>query len=227
VVCEALPVSLSGGAVYTIAERLFVDDEEIRNSPTQFGDYRAGDIKYRDINRDGIISELDRVPLGYPTSPEIVYGFGFSAGYKGFDLSCFFQGLGRESFWIDANSTSPFINGQNALLKAYADDHWSEDNRNIYALWPRLSESLISNNLQTSSWFMRDGSFIRLKSVEFGYTLPAKLISRAKMTNLRFYFSGINLLTFSKFDLWDPEMGGNGLGYPIQKVFNFGVQLSF
>jgi TonB-linked SusC/RagA family outer membrane protein len=210
-----------------VAERLFVDEQEIRNSPVQFGDYRAGDIKYKDINGDGKISELDMVPLGYPTSPEIVYGFGLSGGWKGFDLSCFFQGLARESFWIDATNTSPFIGGQNALLKAYADDHWSEDNRNLYALWPRLSQTLISNNLQTSSWFMRDGSFIRLKSVEFGYTLPAKIISRAKMTSLRFYFDGINLLTFSKFDLWDAEMGGNGLGYPIQKVYNFGILLTF
>ncbi len=210
-----------------VAERLFVDEEEIRNSPKQFGDYKAGDIKYKDINRDGKITDLDKVPLGYPTVPDIVYGFGLSGGWKGFDLSCFFQGLARESFWLDASATAPFIDGQSALLKAYADDHWSEDNRNLYALWPRLSQTLISNNLQYSSWFMRDGSFIRLKSVEFGYTLPAKLISKAKMTNLRLYFSGTNLLTFSKFGLWDPEMGGNGLGYPIQKVLNFGLQLSF
>ncbi len=210
-----------------VAERFFVDEEEVRNSPAQFGDYRAGDIKYKDINKDGKISELDMVPVGYPDSPEIVYGFGFSGGWKGFDLSCFFQGLARESFWIDANATSPFIDGQNALLKAYADNHWSEDNRNIYALWPRLSETLISNNLQHSTWFMRNGAFLRLKSVEFGYTLPDKIISGAKITNLRFYFSGTNLLTFSKFKLWDPEMGGDGLGYPIQRVFNLGVQLSF
>ncbi len=222
-----------------VAERLFVDEEEVRNSPVQFGDYKAGDIKYKDINKDGKITDLDMVPMGYPTSPEIVYGFGLSGGYKGFDLSCFFQGLARESFWIDINATSPFANYHpstdpepgkiinNALLKAYADDHWSEDNRNLYALWPRLSENVISNNSRTSNWFMRDGSFIRLKSVEFGYTFPAKIISRAKMTNLRLYFSGTNLLTFSKFKLWDPEMGGNGLGYPIQKVYNFGLQLSF
>lgn len=223
-----------------VAERLFVDDEEIRNSPVQFGDYKAGDIKYKDINKDGKITELDKVPIGFPTSPEIVYGFGISGGYKGFDLSCFFQGLARESFWIDPTATSPFINyhpssgdtdpgklANNALLKAYADSYWSEDNRNLYALWPRLSETVISNNAQTSTWFMRDGSFLRLKSVEFGYTLPARIISKAKMTNLRFYFSGTNLLTFSKFKMWDPEMGGNGLGYPIQKVYNFGLQLSF
>lgn len=210
-----------------VAERLFVDEKEIRNSPVQFGDYMAGDIKYRDINRDGKITELDMVPIGYPTVPEIVYGFGLSGGWKDFDLSCFFQGLARESFWIDAEATSPFISGQNALIKAYADDHWSEDNRNLYALWPRLSSTLISNNLQRSTWFMRSGAFLRLKSVELGYSLPVKIISKVKITSLRFYFSGTNLLTFSKFKLWDPEMGGNGLGYPVQKVYNLGVQFSF
>lgn len=187
----------------------------------------AGDIKYKDINKDGKITELDIVPIGYPTSPEIVYGFGLSGGYKGFDLSCFFQGLAHESFYIDAAATSPFVDGQNALLKAYADDHWSEDNRNLYALWPRLSETVNENNSKNSTWFLRNGSFLRLKSVEFGYSLPKEFISRAKIANLRVYFSGTNLLTFSKFDLWDPEMGGNGLGYPIQKVYNFGIQLSF
>ncbi|HZL10672.1 MAG TPA: TonB-dependent receptor [Prolixibacteraceae bacterium] len=228
-----------------VAERLFVDDEEIRNSPVQFGDYKAGDIKYKDINKDGKITEQDMVPLGYPTSPEIVYGFGLSCGWKSFDLSCFFQGLANESFWIDVPSTSPFINyhasdyypypedldpgrtANNALLQEYADSHWSEDNRNIYALWPRLSETISLNNNQTSSWFMRNGAFLRLKSVEFGYTLPEKITSKAKITNLRVYFSGTNLLTFSKFKMWDPEMGGKGLGYPIQKVYNFGLQLTF
>lgn len=216
-----------------IAERLFVDDEEVRNSPVQFGDYGAGDIKYKDVNNDGKITSLDKVFMGYPTSPEIVYGFGFSTGYKGWDFSCFFQGLARESFWIDVEtayspeSTLPFLNRQNALLKAYADSHWSEDNRDLYALWPRLSEEIVENNSQSSTWFMRNGEFLRLKSLEIGYTIPSSLVSRAKVEQLRLYFSGTNLLTFSRFKLWDPEMGGNGLGYPIQKVFNLGLQLSF
>lgn len=219
-----------------VAERLFVDEYEVENSPTQtFGEYMGGDIKYRDINNDGIISSLDQVPIGYPTEPEIIYGFGFSAGYKGFDLSCFFQGLARESFWIDAKETSPFVDtdgesdiiSKNALLQVYADDYWSQNNRNLYALWPRLADRVISNNTKTNTWFMRDGSFLRLKSVELGYTIPEKLIQQVKITNLRIYLSGTNLLTFSKFKLWDPEMGGNGLGYPIQRVFNLGVQLSF
>lgn len=219
-----------------IAERLFVDEDEVENSPTQtFGEYMGGDIKYRDINNDGIISSLDRVPIGYPTEPEIIYGFGFSTGYKGFDFSCFFQGLAHESFWIDATNTSPFIDtddnssvvSKNSLLQVYADDYWSTSNRNIYALWPRLSDHIIQNNVQRNTWFMRDGSFLRLKSMEFGYTIPQRILDRYMIRNLRFYVSGTNLLTFSKFDLWDPEMGGNGLGYPIQKVFNLGIQLSF
>ena len=223
-----------------IAERLFVDEKEVKNSPTQYGNYGAGDIKYKDLNGDGKITLQDMAFIGYPTSPEIVYGFGFSSGYKGWDFSCFFQGLGRESFWIDPQATSPFANyhpsgwdpdagktNNNALLKAYADNHWSEDNRNVYALWPRLSPIQIENNNQSSTWFMRDGSFIRLKSLEFGYSIPTKMISKVKISSLRVYFNGTNLLTFSKFKLWDPEMGGNGLGYPIQKVYNVGLQLSF
>ncbi len=211
-----------------IAERLFADEEEVRNSPTQFGgDYRAGDIKYKDLNNDGKITELDMAPIGYPTSPEIVYGFGLSGGWKQFDLSFFFQGLARESFWIDYEETHPFLNQQNALLKAYANDHWSEDNRNLYALWPRLSGTVIENNKYESTWFMRNGAFLRLKQVEFGYTFSGKILSRLKLSSLRPYFSGTNLLTFSQFKLWDPEMGGNGLGYPLQKVYNIGLQLNF
>jgi TonB-linked SusC/RagA family outer membrane protein len=227
------PISQEFGYV---AERLFVDESEVSNSPAQtFGEYGGGDIKYKDINKDGKISSLDIVPIGYPTQPEIIYGFGFSGGYRNFDLSMFFQGLARESFWIDAVNTSPFLDtdgvdgtiSKNALLQVYADNHWSEEDRNLYALWPRLSDRQIVNNTQRNTWFMRDGSFLRLKSVELGYTLPERYLQRIHVKNLRFYLSGTNLLTFSKFDLWDPEMGGNGLGYPIQKVYNVGVQLSF
>lgn len=223
-----------------IAERLFVDDEEAANSPKQnFGEYGGGDIKYKDVNGDGQITELDQVPIGYPTTPEIVYGFGFSMGYKHIDFSAFFQGLARESFWIDVNATAPFVSYlysgetntrtlQNALIKAYADNHWSEDNRNMYALWPRLSTSSIgnSNNSQRSTWFMQDGSFLRLKSLEVGYTIPGKMVNKLG-ANIRIYASGTNLLTFSKFKLWDPEMAGNGLGYPIQRVYNVGLTISF
>lgn len=219
-----------------IAERLFVDEYEVINSPIQtFGEYMGGDIKYRDINNDGYITTLDRVPIGYPTQPEIIYGFGLSTGYKSFDLSCFFQGLARESFWINAVSTAPFvdtdgnssIDSKNALLQVYADNHWSEKNRNLYALWPRLADRVIYNNTQRSTWFMQDGAFLRLKSVEVGYTIPKNKIAFLGLQNFRVYFSGTNLFTWSKFRLWDPEMAGDGLNYPIQMVSNIGLQISF
>lgn len=216
-----------------IAERLFVDDEEAASSPPQYigtSEYGGGDIKYLDVNRDGKVTEADRVPIGYPTVPEIIYGFGVSTGYKGFDLSVFFQGSARQSFWINAGSslggTAPFIN-DTQVLKAYADNYWSEENQNVYALWPRLSTTLNSNNVARSTWFMRDASFLRLKQMEFGYTIPKRYTEKIKMNNLRFYVSGTNLLLFSKFKMWDVEMAGNGLGYPNQRVINFGLNFTF
>lgn len=229
-----------------VAERLFVDDHEVQSSPVQnFGDFvtRGGDIKYRDINRDGTINSLDQVAIGFPTVPEIVYGFGFSSRYKAVDFSAFFQGSARSSFWIDVNATSPFINYrsaqeindgflngkqlQNQLLSVYANSYWSEENRDLYAIWPRLSSTYNSNSNQTSTWFMRNGAFLRLKSVEVGYTFPKKLTQRINVSNLRLYGSATNLFTISGFKYWDVEMAGNGLGYPLQRVMNIGLQLDF
>jgi TonB-linked SusC/RagA family outer membrane protein len=217
-----------------IAERLFIDEADIANSPIQtFGDYMAGDIKYKDINNDGIIDINDEVPIGYPTTPEIIYGFGTSASYRNFDFSFFFQGSARSSFFVDAYNTSPFIDtsgsaiGNNALLSAWANDHWSENDRNLYASWPRLSDQLIDNNNRNSTWWLRDGAFLRLKSIEFGYSFTDKLAEKLGFSAGRVYVSGTNLLTFSKFKLWDIEMGGNGLGYPIQKGANLGLNINF
>jgi TonB-linked SusC/RagA family outer membrane protein len=230
------PISQTWGY---IAERLFVDDEEVKNSPTQaFGETRGGDIKYRDVNQDGVVDKLDKVPIGFPTTPEITYGFGVSAKYKSFDLSTFFQGTARRSFWIDVEATAPFVSYrykadelknyilQNQLLKAYADDHWSEENRNLYALWPRLSPVLNNNNSQTSTWFMRSGAFLRLKQLELGYTVPKKISGKIHLDNVRVYANGTNLINFSQFKIWDIELAGNGLNYPIQKVINVGIQVT-
>jgi hypothetical protein len=213
-----------------IAERLFYDNKEVSNTPTQtFGEYTSGDIKYHDMDGDGQITGNDVVPIGYPTTPEIIYGFGFSTGYKGFDLSTFFQGSARSSFFINSRNISPFVRNegaQNGLLKVIADDHWSEDKRNSYALWPRLSNFFINNNNQVSSWWMRDGSFLRLKTMEVGYTFPHRLLRRIGFKTARVYVNGSNLWVWSKFDMWDPEMGGNGLGYPVQRVYNVGINFN-
>jgi len=222
-----------------IAERLFTDDTEVRNSPVQnFGQYKGGDIKYRDVNGDGIISNLDVVPIGLPSNPEIIYGFGGSFGVKQFDFSFFFQGSARSSFLINPASgrdngnvqgISPFVTvggSQSGLLDIIAKDHWSEDNRNSYAFWPRLSSEVINNNAQPSSWWLRSGDFLRLKQIDLGYNIPDKFAKRLRLANARIYFSALNLFTLSSFKLWDVEMGGNGLGYPIQKVYNIGLRVS-
>jgi hypothetical protein len=150
-----------------IAERLFVDQKEVANSPQQFGDnglgvnqtsVRSGDIKYRDINGDGLITNDDMVPIGYPRQPEIIYGFGASLRYKKIDFSFYFQGSARSSFFIDPAAIQPFIQQgglQNGLLNVISTNYWSETNRNPYAFWPRLSTERIPSNTVQSTWWMR------------------------------------------------------------------------
>jgi TonB-linked SusC/RagA family outer membrane protein len=215
-----------------VAERLFVDDADVKNSPKQnFGEVRGGDIKYRDLNGDGQITNLDMINgLGYPTTPEIICGFGFSFGYGNFDISTFFQGSARSSFFIDPSKISPFVTnggGQHGLLDAIAKDHWSEDNRNLYSLWPRLSLNQNNNNNQSSNWWMRNGSFLRMKTAELGYNIKEKTLRKYHISGLRIYANGTNLFLLSSFKLWDPEQGSNGLGYPVQKVFNIGANIQF
>jgi TonB-linked SusC/RagA family outer membrane protein len=230
-----------------VADRLFIDYEDILASPEQnFGEYLPGDIKYLDISGDGKITEADQVPIGRPKTPEINYGFGISVGWKGFDLSVFFQGSARSSFWIDSNYMSPFVmrtiadNGditadlskgttrlETGLAKFIADDHWTETSQNPKAGWPRLSNYLVDNNHQKSTWFMYNNNFLRFKSAEIGYEFPEKWVQKIGLNSLRFYVNGTNLLLFSDFDLWDVEMGSNGLNYPLQRVINLGINLSF
>jgi hypothetical protein len=212
-----------------IAERLFVDSVDVANSPPQaFGSsVIAGDIKYKDINKDGEITDLDQVPIGFPTTPEIVYGLGFSFGYKNFDVSTFFQGVARESFWIDPASVQPFVNGGRQIIKAFADSHYTTDNQDIYALWPRLSTVDNANDNQLSTWWLRNGAFLRFKQAEIGWTLPSGWLKRTHMQSTRIYVNATNLLEISSFKLWDVEMGGNGLGYPIQRVINMGINVNF
>jgi len=233
----------SGGAMHPfglIALGLFESQEEIDNSPVQnFGAYRVGDIKYQDVNGDGIIDSQDEVAIGYTNLPEIVYGFGATAQWKGFDLNVFFQGVGHSTFFLSGSSIrSPFSSGnmERSGLNADLYDHvWKSTNtaeQNASVIYPRLSGSSgdagASNNDRQSTWWMRNASFLRLKNFELGYTLPKSLMEKTFVKSLRFYVSGNNLLTFSEFKLWDPEKGGGeGSGYPLNRVVILGFNANF
>ncbi|UYQ91211.1 SusC/RagA family TonB-linked outer membrane protein [Chitinophaga horti] len=204
-----------------VAEGLFADQADIDKSPrhTFTAAVKPGDIKYRDMNGDNVIDANDATAIGNPTTPEIVYGFGPSIQYDKFDFSFFFQGTGRVS--INMNAHHPFTDGTNSgfnIAKWIADDHWSESNPNPNAAYPRLSHVINQNNVKSSSFWVYNGSFLRLKTLEAGYTYKG----------FRAYVSGTNLLTFSKFKYWDPEQGsGNGLSYPLQRTYNLGLQYNF
>ena len=223
-----------------VALGLFQSEEEIANSPVQtFGEYRVGDIKYQDINGDGRIDADDQVYLGYTTLPEITYGFGATASWKGIDLNVFFQGIANVNFFLSGSTlTSPFSEA-NLDRSAIQLDVWKHgwrtdlsDEEKASATYPRLalaSAAGSSNNAQTSSWWQRDGAFLRLKNVEIGYTFPKTLLARTGfIQSLRLYVSGTNLLTFSKFKLWDPEQGGGqGASYPNNRIYSFGLNINF
>jgi TonB-linked SusC/RagA family outer membrane protein len=207
-----------------IAEGLFRDEEEIASSPSQdiyatTYPIRPGDVKYRDLNDDKIIDDNDMCWTGNPTVPEIIYGFGFSLKYKGFDCSAFFQGQGKVSILM--YNYHPFATAAtpgSGLMQWIADEHWSEDAPNPKALYPRLSPLWNNNNTKASTLYVRNGKMLRLKTAEIGYTYK----------KMRVYVSGTNLLTFAPFKYWDPEKGsGNGLGYPLQRTYNLGFQFNF
>ena len=203
-----------------IACGLFKDQEDIDSSPKQtYQTVRPGDIKYVDLNGDGQIDDNDMTIIGLPTTPEIVYGFGASANWKKWDFSIFFQGQGRCSLLM--SNIHPFCDSGVSgfgITQWIADDHWSESNQNANAAYPRLSSDWNQNNVKTSTFWLYNGAFLRLKTVEVGYTFKW----------FRFYATGSNLLTFSRFKYWDPGLGGgNGLTYPLQKTFNVGIQYNF
>lgn len=208
-----------------VSDGLYIDQADIdRNATSMLGNIAIapGDIKYLDQpdkegNYDGKITDDDQVAMGYPTVPEIVYGFGPSITYKNWDFSVFFQGVGRTSIMM--NGFHPFGAQYNRnVLQFVADDRWDPTNQDRNAKYPRLTKYENNHNTKYSDFWLRDGSFLKLKNAEIGYSIK----------KARIYLSGINLLTFSSFKLWDPEMGGGaGLSYPTQRVFNIGIQLKF
>lgn len=217
-----------------IALGLFKDYDDIRYSPDQSalkGDFEIapGDIKYKDVNGDGKINDNDIVPIGSTTKPNLIYGFGISAQWKGFDFNVLFQGVGESSFFINGFTVYPFSEGSwGNILTDVVGNYWSlGKNEDIHAKYPRLTYGKNSNNNRASTYWLRDGSYLRLKNLEIGYTLPKAFVSKMHIQNVRFYFMATNLLTFSEFDLWDPELGSsNGQQYPLSRTFTLGMTIN-
>lgn len=215
-----------------VALGLFESQEEIDNSPRQdYGTVRPGDIKYLDVNGDGIVDASDEIAIGFPAVPQINYGFGLNAQWNGFDASVFFQGIGRTSLFIGGGSIYGFSSGsltRSAINEDVYFNRWTEENPDPNAKYPRLDIQNNQNNNRNSTFRMHDASFIRLKNAEIGYTLPRTITENFYVSNLRVYMSGVNLLTFSKFKLWDPERGGGeGAAYPPNKMFTLGLNIYF
>ena len=189
-----------------------------------FEPVKPGDIRYEDTNHDGKVDAYDYQPIGRPSVPEIVYGFGFSARWKSFDLSAFFQGSTNVSNMIQGDLLIPGSGG-GGLGNIYAncDDRWDPSDPYRQVFWPRLSTNKSSNNMQYSTWWLKDVSYLRLKNLEVGYTFPKKWQKAAMMRDARIFFRGSNLLTWAAFDMWDPEINSSD----GMKVYSFGFQVTF
>lgn len=220
-----------------IALGMFKDYDDIRNSPTQtFGTYQPGDLKYKDVNGDGEINDNDRVAIGATRRPNLIYGLGASATWKGLDVNVHFQGAGKSTFSIYGKTVQAFSEGEwgQVMKGVMGDNRWisadisgDPSTEDPNASYPRLSFGANGNNFRESTFWLRDGRYVRLKTVDIGYTIPKRLANRIKTNNIRVFVVGSNLVTWSKFKLWDPELTTpRGEDYPLPKSITFGLSVN-
>lgn len=209
---------------------LFESENEIKNSPFQAGDIKPGDIKYKDMNGDGTIDDYDKGPIGYGSIPEVVYGFGPSIRYKGWALGAWFKGISNVDISIGGEGLQPFQQqGKRGNLFSNIDNRWTAENPSQKVLYPRLTYPSSSNtNYNESSWWIKNGSFLRLQNIELSYTVSREKIAKIGLSSLRVYAIGYNVATFSEFDMWDVELGdGRGDSYPLTKMYTIGIDFQF
>lgn len=229
----------SGAKTYTLKPS--VADQNYFNTGLM-----PGDIKYKDMNNDGVVNQFDRTMyIGNPYAPEIVYGFGVGYEYAGLSINAFFTGVAKTDVVLGGDNDPysqqyrpagnapgffPFYFGvDESSLRTMALNRWTESKASQDVLYPRLRPGTFYNNSAPSTWWMRDGSFLRLKTVEIGYMLPQKLIKRLTLSGAKIYMLGYNLLTFDAIKYWDPEMGNanGGMSYPQSRSFTAGIEISF
>ena len=211
-----------------VAEGFFKDQAEIDAAPRHtFGSVRPGDVRYKDVNGDGQIDSYDQVPCGYARLPEISFGFGGTIAYKGFDVSVFFTGAANSTINMSGYGLWAFYDGvgQNNVLKEYFDNRWTPTNPD--AKYPAIDVGNNPNNFTTSTVWLKNGNYLRLRNAEIGYTLPERVMKKWYISSMRFFVNGTNLLTFDHIKIMDPESNDGTGAYPLQRSINIGLQIEF
>lgn len=206
---------------------LFQSEEEIKAAPFQNAVTRPGDIRYRDVDGNNVIDNNDRVVIGNPI-PKYTYTFTAGAEYRGFDLTLFFQGVQGVNSYLTGNLSQPYRNGA-GVTRDWLTDSWTPENPT--ASLPRLTTATnYPQNFQTSSFWIRDASYLRLKNIQLGYSLPAALVRRVGLSRAKVFVNAQNYLTFTKFKFTDPERDltrSDLIEYPIAKTATVGLNLTF
>jgi len=232
-----VPVGVQRGL---IALGLFKDKADIANSPVQtfMANYLPGDIKYKDVNGDGVVNTDDIVPLNYSNVPRVIYGFATALTWKKWSFNVFFTGQDQVAYFLGGSGYYPFA-GQSTgnVLNIVADqsNRWipasvsgTTATENPDARFPRLTYGANNNNNQSSTFWMADASFIRLKNVEVAYKLENRFLKRYGISSATFSLVGDNLAVWDKVKLWDPEQASsNGAVYPLQRMYTLQMFVSF
>ena len=207
---------------------IFQTEEEIANSPRQFSDnVRPGDLKYRDTNNDGVINNDDRIVID-GRHPKFEYSFNLYANWKGFDLSAFFQGVNGRKFYVNSWGYQAFRQGA-VPTKEWLTDRWTGPGTSNTLPRITFNETGDSQNRRGNTWFLQNATYLRLKNLTLGYSLPKNIISKIRCEEVRIYFSGDNLALFSNYKYLDPERAGDGnfAQYPANRIVSFGLNVEF
>ncbi len=212
-----------------VALGLFESEEEINNGPLHPGLVKPGDIKFQDINGDGKIDDFDRMPIGYGNIPELIYGFGLTFAYKNISISSLFQGVGNVDINMNGEGLMPFsVSMSRGNLLNNIEDRWTIDNPRQDAFYPRLSDGSPNGNYQTSSWWLKNGRYLRLKDLQINYQIPKSWIDPINLSGASIFFAGYNLVTWTPFKFWDMEVSdGRGTRYPNIKTYSLGLNINF
>jgi TonB-linked SusC/RagA family outer membrane protein len=215
------------GQVYGyVAEGLFQTPAEINNSATTVGySPQPGDIKYKDLNSDGVIDQFDVKPIGRVGKPLLFFGLSMGVEFKGFDLSALVQGVANRDVYFGGPTVWAFQNGGSGQAYENNLDRWTPATA-ATATYPRLNIGSNGNNQAQSSFWLRNGDYVRLKQLELGYSIPGKVLKNVKLETARVFARGYNLFTIASKELddRDPEVS-SGFSYPLQRLINFGINI--